>query len=131
VTSFGERFPASSATASPTCPFCEHAVEPWENPRLYPAWKCACGAIGASAFIIPDLDEVADQLLEALGVGGSVSEPSQPIGAGGAIRMQHYDIPRSLDQLQAMLSAAGFELRTNRCATEDGRPDYYLWGRAV
>lgn len=69
----------------------------------------------------PDLDEVAEGLLSILGTRGSVSEPSMPTGSSGMIALQHYDIPRSLDQLREILSAHDFEMRT-RAWNEPGPP---------
>src|SRR5215510_10324831 len=80
-----------------TCPFCGGAAPERAMLRAaYPVWESECGAIGSGSSMVPDLDEVADALLAALGLGLSVSEPSVPTGSSGMISMQHYDIPRSL-----------------------------------
>jgi hypothetical protein len=76
----------------------------------------------------PDLDEVADGLLAILGFGGSVSEPNIPTGDSGMLSMQHYDIPKSLDQLRAILQDHEFEMRTSTWK-ESGHEVHSIWVR--
>jgi len=76
----------------------------------------------------PDLDEVADGLLSILGLGANVSEASIPTGGSGMISMQHYDIPKSLDQLVVLLRGHGFEMQTNTW-NEAGHQIHSIWVR--
>jgi len=75
-----------------------------------------------------DLDEVADGLLTILGVGGSVSEASIPTGSSSMVSMQHYDIPKSLDQLQEILRGHGFAMQTS-IWNESGHQIHSIWVR--
>jgi hypothetical protein len=76
----------------------------------------------------PDLDEVADGLLAILDIPGSVSEPSPPTGSSGVLSTQHYDIPKSLDQLREILRAHDFEMQTNTW-NESSRAIHAIWVR--
>lgn len=119
----------SHATGA-TCAFCDgKAVARSPFVSAYPVWDSACGAIGSGSPMVPDLDEVADALLAILGIDGSVSEPCTPTGDSGMMAMQHYDIPKSLDQLQAILGRHDFEMRTNTWL-ESGYPTHCIWVRA-
>ena len=97
-----------------TCPYCGGGAAERSSPAAaYSIWESECGAIGSGSPMYPDLDEVADGLLAILGIPGSVSEPSMPEGGSGILSMQHYDIPKSLDQLREILRAHDFEMQTN------------------
>jgi hypothetical protein len=61
----------------------------------------------------PDLDDVADGLLAAMGLPDTVSEPCFPTGLP-VMSIQHYDIPKSLDQLRAILDRNDFEMQTHK-----------------
>lgn len=76
----------------------------------------------------PDLDEVADGLLIIVGIGGSVSEPSTPTGSSGMLSMQHYDIPKSLNQLAEILRERGFKMQTSTWS-ESGHQMHSVWVR--
>jgi hypothetical protein len=91
-------------------------------------WESECGAIGSGSSMYPDLDEVADALLAILDIPGSVCEPSIPTDGSGMISMQHYDIPKSLDQLREILRAHDFEMQTNTW-NKSGRPIHAIWIR--
>src|SRR5438552_2528027 len=68
----------------PMCPFCgDEATENLLSNAGYPIWKSQCGALGSGSPMYPDLDEVADGLLDLLGFGGSVSEPDIPTDGSG------------------------------------------------
>jgi hypothetical protein len=76
----------------------------------------------------PDLDEVADGLLAILHISGSVIEPRTPAGSSGMLSIQHYDIPKSLDQLREILRAHDFEMQTNTW-NESGHAIHAIWVR--
>jgi hypothetical protein len=76
----------------------------------------------------PDLDEVADGLLAILEIPGSVSEPSVSTDSSGMLSMQHYDIPKSLDQLREILRMHDFEMRTNTW-NESSHAVHAIWVR--
>jgi hypothetical protein len=65
----------------------------------------------ASGAPAPDLDEVADQLLLMLGIGGSVSEPIIPTDIPG-FGLQRFDANRAEHDFRQLLQSRGFELRT-------------------
>jgi len=112
-----------------TCPFCGSGAEERAMPATaYPVWDSECGAIGSGSGMYPDLDEVADMLLGILGLSGSVSEPSVPTGGSGMVYMQHYDIPKSLDQLVEILRGCGFEMQTSMW-NEAGHQIHCIWVR--
>ena len=112
-----------------TCPFCGGAAVQCSLPKtVYAVWESECGAVGSGSLMHPDLDEVADGLLAVLGIGGSVSEPSMPTGSSGMVSMQHYDIPKSLIQLQAILRGCGFDMQTNTW-NESGCQMHSIWAR--
>ena len=120
--------PPPSAT-EPTCPFCGDGVAERSRPGLaYQVWESECGAIGSGSPMYPDLDEVADGLLATLGFSGSVSKPSSPIGKSGQVFMQHYDIPKSLDQLQEILRGHDFEMQTSTWSVS-GHQIHSIWVR--
>jgi ribosomal protein L37AE/L43A len=111
------------------CPFCGQAGAERTSPRsAYTVWECECSAIGSGSPILADLDEVADGLLSALGIPGTVCEPSIPTGTSVMISMQHYDIPRSLSQLQEILRAHDFEMKEST-ASGMGYQDHCIWVR--
>ena len=76
----------------------------------------------------PDLDEIADGLLAFLGIAGRVTEPSVPTDGSGMIAMQHYDIPKSLSQLQEILRRHNREMRTTT-SNESGQTIHSIWVR--
>jgi hypothetical protein len=94
----------------------------------YPIWQSECGALGSGSPMYPDLDEVADGLLATLGIAGRVSEPSIPTGNSGMLSMQHYDIPKSLNQLRAILHVHDFEMETSTWE-EAGHAVHTIWVR--
>src|SRR5688572_19578321 len=71
---FGWLFPKPIPLDTPACPFCGQVMTQNQDTAareaclcLYPLWRCSCGAIGSGEWP-PDVDEVADQLLEILGI---------------------------------------------------------------
>ena len=118
--------PAPNPTV-PTCPFCGvEATEQSISNGGYPVWRSQCGALGSGSSMYPDLDEVADGLLNLLGFAGTVSEPGVPADDSGMITMQRYDIPKSLNRLQEILSQHNYEMRTNDWK-ESGDTIYSVW----
>ena len=118
--------PSPGATGA-ICPFCKcPSAERLSSRYAYPIWDCACGAIGSGSGMFPDLDEVADGLLALLGLGGVVSEPIVPTGDTGTMAMQHYDIPKSLDQLADVLRGHGFVMKTSTW-NESGHDVHCIW----
>jgi len=113
----------------PACPFCGGEIaERSVSDTGYTIWESECTALGSGSPMRPDLDEVADGLLAALGFGGSVSEPNMPVGSSGMVLSQHYDIPKSLDHLRDKLQGHGFEMRTTTCS-ESGHEMHSIWVR--
>jgi hypothetical protein len=94
-----------------SCPFCGGTkIESDQASSFpYPTWRCACGAIGSGS-ILPDLDEVGDQLLETLGIDGRVSEPCIPTD-NAALAFQHYDVNQVQRDLADIVSRFGYEFR--------------------
>jgi len=128
---FGKRSvesPQAPAPLLPTCPYCGAGVSMRPRRSAYVIWDCECGAVGSGSEIYPDLDEVADGLLAALGLGGSVSEPCVPIGDSGAISIQHYDIPRSMREFAEIVAGHGFAAFSGETTVADGRI-YSVWAR--
>jgi len=123
-----------SKFARPICGFCGRAMS--ETPANsvkearflpYPLWRCPCTAIGSGEWV-PDLDEVADQLLEVLGISERVSQPPSPIDASGGISLQYYDSNAAVAALKDILARHGYALQRN--AYRD-KPDliHCLWVR--
>jgi hypothetical protein len=67
-------------------------------------------------------------LLAFLDIGGSVSEPCIPTGSSGTLSMQHYDTPKSLNQLREILRAHDFEMQTNT-VNDSTRAIHAIWVR--
>ena len=119
------------STPQVTCPFCgKWARERSTKGDHYPIWESDCGAFGSGSAMFPDLDEVADVLLSILGLDGTVSEPSTPVGEWGMVTMsmQPYNIPRSLERLRTVLHAHGFLMRAGRWR-EPGHEIHAIWVR--
>ena len=85
---------------------------------LYPLWRCSCGALGSGAWA-PDIDEVADQLLEVLGIDAHVSQPVVPIPGSSVISAQRYDANMAINSLRQIVSRHGYRLQTNSCREHD------------
>ena len=124
----GREAATTQSTTRATCPYCGAAASESQRKTLYPLWESACGAIGSGSCFFADLDEVGDELLATLGIGGSVSEPSVPVG--DSLSLQHYDIPGSLARLQRILLERGYEMQTNQWV-EAQRPNHCIWVRRV
>jgi hypothetical protein len=94
----------------------------------YAVWESQCGAIGSGSGIYADLDEVADGLLDRVGVSRTVSQPVTPFGKSRMMFAQRYDIPESLRQLQEILHVRGYEMQAS---TDEKRewPLYSIWIR--
>ena len=126
---FGKPSPAARKPIEKVCPYCgREAAGGSRSAVAYPVWDCECGAIGSGSPMYPDLDEVADGLLAVLGIGGSVRQPSSPVGESGIVSLQPYDIPQSLGQLEHILREHGYEIRPNTLG-EAERGMYTLWVR--
>ena len=108
------------------CPFCGAGEVECDRsaPYLYPVWRCACGAL-ASGAIVPDLDEVADQLLEILRINVRLSNPCIPT-EHPMISMQRYDIPKLERDMPEVLARHGYEFRI---APGDGPNERRYWIR--
>jgi hypothetical protein len=85
---------------------------------LYPLWRCSCGAIGSGAWA-PDIDEVADQLLEVLGIDARVSQPAVPVCGSGVITAQYFDANIATKSLSEIVGQHGYKLQTNTCREHD------------
>ena len=108
----GQTGRAGLGTHLPTCPFCRSQDPPAESIGLYghPLWRCRCGSIGSGAWT-PDLDEVADQLLQILGIDETVSEPVMPTDHP-LISLQGYDANKAERDFRLLLRDRGYQLRT-------------------
>ncbi len=65
-------------------------------------------------------------MLTLLGLGGVVSESIVPTGDTGTMAMQHYDIPKSLDQLAEVLRGHGFVMKASTW-NESGHDVHCIW----
>src|SRR5262245_14433259 len=106
------------------CPFCNQRITSAETGSYaYKIWRCSCGSLGSGSVFLPDLDEVADQLLDILNLELRVSEPIVPIGPDQPLlSIQRYDIDKAKRDFQQILDSNGFE---TRFATE---PQHFDWG---
>lgn len=109
---------AGSDDATPSCLFCGSRETPagYIGPHGYQVWTCPCGAVGSGAWA-PDLDDVADQLLNVLGIDATVSEPRIATGHAG-ISLQRYDADKAERDLHGVLQTRGYELRTATMDTQ-------------
>src|SRR5262245_45031021 len=124
---FGDKAPSTPVADGPICPFCGQAT--MELPSgVYAVWESQCGAIGSGSGMYPDLDEAADGLRDCLGIPSRVSQPITPVGESGMIFGQRYNIPESLQQLQEILSARGYEMQASTEETES-RTLHSIWIR--
>lgn len=122
-------WPTGDTAGHATCPYCGGgAVERSPPAGEYPIWESDCGAIGSGSPMYVDLDDVADGLLAALDIPGSVSEPCIPTDSSGVLALQHYDISKSLYQLWEILRAHDVEMQPNT-ANESGLTIYAIWVR--
>jgi len=110
--SFWKRLFGKRRSPSPDCPFCTGQETPAESigPLGYAVWKCPCGAIASGAWA-PDLDDLADQLLQMLDIDQTVREPMMPTGHP-AIRLQRYDANKVRRGFRELLRGRGFEFRS-------------------
>ncbi|HEY6225791.1 MAG TPA: hypothetical protein VI282_01595 [Verrucomicrobiae bacterium] len=113
-------FDADSTRIS--CGFCgsQELVEISAEHHPYPIWECRCGGIGSGA-ILPDLDEVADQLLDFLGIDARVSQPCAPVQGSTIISMQRYDVHAVERNMTEILKNCGGEFRVMPCDTRNER----------
>ena len=110
---------------APLCLFCaaQEGITGSTGPYGYPLWECPCGAIGSGAWPA-DLDEVADQLLGALRIQRSVSEPLVPTD-NPAISLQRYDADKVRREFHDLVHAAGYELRCRITETRAGTEEEF------
>ena len=71
----------------------------------------------ASGAWAPDLDEVADQLLQMLDIDQTVSEPMMPTDHP-AISLQRYDANKVRRDFHDLLRGRGFEFRSAKLETQ-------------
>jgi len=104
--------------------FCDAVRIPVDeaNCSAYPVWKCSCGAIGSGA-LLPDLDEVGDQLLCVLGIRDRVSQPCVPTDHP-AISIQCYDVNQIERDMAGILKRNGYEFRI---AARDDPNERLFW----
>ena len=97
-----------------TCPFCNRRFVSGETgPFGYEICRCSCGSLGSGSPMLPDLDEVADQLLHMLHLELKVSEPIVPVRPADhpQISIQRYDIDKAKRDFQQILDAHEYETR--------------------
>jgi len=99
-----------SIPSQPTCPFCGDGPALARSGMRYPFWKCSCSAIGSGSPMIQDLDEVADGILAAIGIKGSVMS-DQTKNVHGIV-MQYFDLNESLQKFHSMISPRSLEMQT-------------------
>lgn len=115
-----------SIPSGPTCPFCGGGPALARSGKGYPFWKSKCSAIGSGSPMIQDLDEVADGILAAIGIKGSVIS-DQTMNVNGIV-MQHFDINESLRKFHSLISPKGLEMETMQWRDGD-LTVYSLWIR--
>ena len=117
---------AGPGDCAPACPFCTGQEAPASSmgPHGYPVWRCPCGAMASGAWA-PDLDEVADQLLEMLDIDQTVSEPMMPTDHP-AISLQRFDANKVRRDFHDLLQGRGFEFRSTNLETQ-GREIEVFW----